>query len=337
MNVVYYLTTMAIYTCINGILALGLNMQFGVAGILNLAYIVLVAAGAYCTGIAALPPAPAAGQVHYIGGFNWPFPWDVLFGMAVTTAFALLIGLICFRRIASWYLALTLSSIGWALLILVSNDVNLFNGQTGLIAIPGPWQDQLSPTAYQFVVLAMCLVALIVVFVVFWRIEHSPLGRAFRSLREDELAASSLGKDPLRLRLTAYLLGAAAAGLGGGLAAIYFGGWNASAWQPGETFIILAAVIVGGRGRSLGAVLGSVVVLDVFVEGSRFLPEIGGRTDLLPAIQGIAISLLLMAVLWWRPYGLWPERKERFRFRAGGGTEPRPAAGVPSAAVTGDS
>ncbi|HVA23293.1 MAG TPA: branched-chain amino acid ABC transporter permease, partial [Chloroflexota bacterium] len=239
MNILFYLTTMAIYTCINGILTLGLNMQFGLAGILNLAFIVLVAVGAYCTGIAALPPAPAAGAVHYIGGFGWAFPWDLLFGMLVTVAFACLLGLICFKRIAHWYLALTLSSIGWALLILVSNDANLFNGQTGLIGIPGPWQDQLSPFQYQFVVLAMCVVALAGVFILFSRIEHSPLGRGFRALREDELAAGSLAKNPLRLRMIAFLLGAGAAGLGGGLSAIYFGGWNDSAWQPGETFVIL--------------------------------------------------------------------------------------------------
>ena len=94
--------------------------------------------------------------------------------------------------------------------------------------------------------------------------------------------------------------------------ALYFGSWNPSAWLPGETFVLLAAIIVGGRGWGRGALVGSIIVLEGLNQGSQFLPVVGNRPDLAPAIQAVVVSLLLMAVLWWRPYGLLPAPKERF-------------------------
>jgi len=307
----FYITTLAIYAGLNGILVLGLNMQFGVTGIFNFAYILLVAVGAYATGIAALP-SPIAGGPQYLGGFGWPFPYDVLFGMVVTVLFALVLALVAFRRIANWYLALTLSAISWALLVLVTNFVPLFNGLIGLTGVPGPWEDQLDPATYQFVFLGIVVVALALMYAVMWRIERSPLGRALRATREDAVAAASLGKSPVRLKTTGFLLGAAAAGLGGGLSIVYLGGWSPQSWGSGETFVLLSAVIIGGRGWANGALLGSLIVLEAIIEGTRFLPDVAGRADLLPAIQSVAIGVILLAVLWWRPRGLWPEPKERF-------------------------
>jgi len=308
----FYLTTLAIYAGLNGILVLGLNMQFGVTGIFNFAYILLVAVGAYATGVAALPAAVAGPGPQYVGGFGWAFPYDVLFGMAVTVVFALVLALIAFRRIANWYLALTLSAISWALLVLVTNYVPLFNGLIGLTGVPAPWQDTLDPVTYQFVFLGVVVVALVLTYAVMWRVERSPLGRALRATREDAVATSSLGKSPVALKTVGFLLGAAAAGLGGGLSIIYLGGWSPQSWGSGETFVLLSAVIIGGRGWANGAFLGSIIVLEGIIEGSRFLPDVAGRADLLPALQSVAIGVLLLAVLWWRPRGLWPEPKERF-------------------------
>jgi len=308
----FYLTTIAIYAALNGILVLGLNMQFGVTGIFNFAYILLVAVGAYATGIAALPHQVPGGP-QYIGGFGWGFPWDVLFGIGVTVVFALGLALIAFRRISNWYLALTLSAISWALFVLATNDLGLLNGEIGLTAIPGPWQDVLDPATYQLVFLGIAVALLALTYVVMWRVERSPLGRALRATREDGIATASLGKSPVRLKTVGFLVGAAAAGLGGGLSAVYLGGWSPQAWASGETFVLLAAVIVGGRGWANGAFLGSIIVLEGIIEGSRFLPDIGDRPDLLPALQSVAIGVLLLGVLWWRPRGIWPEPKERFR------------------------
>ena len=307
-----YLLTLLSFACINAIGVMGLNMQFGNAGILNLAYVVLVAVGAYATGIATLGPPLAFSSQHYIGGFAWAFPWNLLFGVGALMVVALGLAAICFTRISHWYLAVTLTAIGYALLTIFTNDNTFFNGVVGLVGIPGPWQDQLDLGQSQVVFFLIALACAVVVFAVFWRVERSPFGRTMRAIRDNELASRALGKNPLWYKTIAFLLGSAAAGLCGGLTALYLGAWSPAAWLPGETFLMLAAVVVGGRGWTVGAVIGSLAIYDVVIETSRFMPQLGGRPDLVPALQSLFIGGLLLAVMWWRPYGLLREPKQRF-------------------------
>ena len=309
----FYIVTLAIIAAINAITVIGLNVQFGTTGLLNLAYIVLLAIGAYATAMAALPPSPSHGYVTYIGGFRWAFPWDLLFGMAVTLVCGLLLGMIVFTRVSVWYLAVTLTSIGYGLLTVLNDEPRLFNGYVGLINVPGPWESQLSQSGYQVVFLLISLVALLITFAFVWRLERSPLGRAWRAVREDELSVTALGKNPLLLKLSAFCVGSLAAGLAGGLTVLYLGSWNTEAWQPNETFLVLAAVIVGGRGWTVGSIVGSLVIYDGLIEGSKYLPVIGNRVDLLPALQTLFLGFVVMAMLWWRPWGLWAEPRSKYK------------------------
>jgi branched-chain amino acid transport system permease protein len=306
----YYFLTLGIYGCLNGILALGFNLQFGQTGIINLAYFLFVAIGAYMTSIAAVGPPPHDGVTHYIGGFGWPFPVDILFGVACTMVCAALLGGIAFRRLRHDYFALTLVAIGQGVLVLCTNDVHLFNGTVGVNGLQLPVASA-SPRTQQWLFLVLSAVLLAAVYMLISRLVGSPLGRAMKAVREDEDAVSSLGKSPWRIKMIAFVTGAALAGLAGGLFATIVGGWNVQAWQPGETLVLLAAVIVGGRGRNIGALIGSIVVLEGFVQVSSFLP-IFRTSQLLPYLQNISIGVLMLVFLWWRPQGLLPERKERF-------------------------
>lgn len=318
MNLIeFYVVTLAILAAINAITVIGLNVQFGTAGLLNLAYIVLLAIGAYATGIAALPPSPSHGYITYIGGFGWVFPWDLLFGMAVTVACGAFLGIMIFSRVSVWYLAVALTSIGYGLLTVINDEPRIFNGYIGLVNVPGPWESQLSQSDFQLVFLGISLLCLAAVLALTWRLERSPLGRAWRTVREDETAAMALGKNPLVLKMSAFALGSLAAGLAGGLTVLFLGAWNTEAWQPNETFLVLAAVIVGGRGWTIGGVVGSLVIYDLLIEGSKYLPVLGGRNELLPAIQTLFLGLIVLAMLWWRPYGLLPEPKAGYRAARG--------------------
>ena len=323
----FYIITVAIFGCLNGILALGFNMQFGQAGIVNLAFIVLVAVGAYATGIATVQPASGVfgGTGTYIGGFGWAFPWNMLFGVAVTLLFGLLLGGAALMRLRHDYLALCLFAIGVGLQVLVTDYLPLLNGSEGIVGMMAPGQDVLDPAVFQFVFLGISALALVVVYVIFSRVTSSPLGRAMKAVRDDEEAAAAVAKNPWRLKLIAFLLGSLAAGIGGSLQALYIGGWSVQGWRPGENLVLLAAVIVGGRGRNIGALVGSFIVLEGILEATRFLPTIGDP-GLLPNLQTIAIGLLVLAFLWWRPDGILPERKERFA---------RPAAMSLTAALNG--
>jgi ABC-type branched-subunit amino acid transport system permease subunit len=307
----FYLFTLGSLAAINAITVIGLNVQFGTAGELNLAFIVLLAIGAYATGIAGLPHA-ASSYVTYIGGFGWHFPWDLLFGIAVTMVCGLILGLIVFTRVSVWYLAVTLTSFGYALLTIINDEPKFLNGYTGLIGVQGPLHSRLSQMGYQLLFLGIAIGLCIVMFALIWRLERSPLGRAWRAIRDDETGARALGKSAFRLKLSAFTMGSIGAGLAGGLTILYLGSWNTEAWQPNETFLVLAAVIVGGRGWSVGSVIGSLIIYDGLIEGSHYLPVIGGQLELLPTMQTFFLGAIVMIMLWFRPWGLWPEPRARY-------------------------
>lgn len=312
-DVGFLLLTLGTFAALNGILVLGLNLQFGTAGIFNLAFIAIVAVGAYATGVAELPPAPPQiGEIQYVGGFGWGFAPSVLFGVAAATVFTFVLGGLAFLRLREDYLGLTLFAVQAGLLLIVTNYLPFLDGARGLVNMQGPFQDQLSLGDYEWVMFGISLAALVVVYFAVRAIDVSPLGRALRALREDERAVASLGRNPWVLKVTAFLVGGAIAGLGGALFATYTGGWSPGAWQPLETLILFSAIFVGGRGSPLGVLVGSVIVLEVIGQLSLFLPPIADRPDLLPELQNILAILTLLAVLWWRPHGIFPEKKERF-------------------------
>ncbi len=308
-----YVLTILILICLNAIAALGFNLQFAEAGIVNLAYIMLVAVGAYMTGIAAVgPPPPGDLVTHYIGGFQWPFPWDLLFGIGCAVVFALLLGLVALRRLRHDYLALALVSILQGMQILVGTNTRLFNGITGITGVPAPGGD-LPLLQSQLVFLGVAVVCLALTYAFLSRITHSPLGRVLKAIREDEEAAASLGKYTVVFKLTAFAIGGGVAGLAGGLFAMYAGGWSSTAWLPQEGLILLASVIIGGRGRNLGVVVGTIATVGVIQQLSGFLPLPQGLSvTILPQLQVMLLGALIIVFLWLRPEGILPEQKEKF-------------------------
>jgi ABC-type branched-subunit amino acid transport system permease subunit len=148
------------------------------------------------------------------------------------------------------------------------------------------------------------------------RITRSPLGRTFRAIRDDPDVASAMGKNVFRYQMTAMLIGSFYAGIGGGLIIEFSGSFNTSAWLPPETFLIFAALIVGGVGNNAGVTLGALIVPVGFTQLPKFLPDIPGHPGLILNIDGMAIGVLLMLTLWFRPQGLIPERRRRNKFAA---------------------
>jgi branched-chain amino acid transport system permease protein len=112
--------------------------------------------------------------------------------------------------------------------------------------------------------------------------------------------------------MTAFVLGGFIAALSGGVLVEYISAWAPESWTYPETFLFFTALIVGGVGNLLGAAVGTLLVPVLFFEVTRFLPNIG-RPGLIDALQWIAIGLLMMLFLWFRPQGLVPERRRVFR------------------------
>lgn len=122
-----------------------------------------------------------------------------------------------------------------------------------------------------------------------------------------------MGKNVFRYQLTAMLIGSFFAGVGGGLIIEFSGSFNPSAWLPGETFLIFAALIVGGIGNNTGVVVGALIVTVIFIQLPKFLPDIPGHPGLILNLDAVIIGVLLIATLWFRPQGVVPERRRRFR------------------------
>lgn len=321
--IAFYVATLVVYFFIFNIMTWGLNIQFGYAGILDFTYITFFAAGAYFAGVGSLGRPGVDSNMRYIFGLHWPFLAALLLGAIVAGVLGLLVGLVALNRLRSDYLAIVTVSVGAIAYDLVGNFTSLFNGWDGIAGVPYPFNDQLKldPNTYIFFYILLSGIIMALLWVVANRLTASPLGRSMRAIREDADVAEAFGKDTYRIRMTAMVIGCVYAGIGGALLIGFISAINPSGWTAGETFVIWAALLVGGRGNNLGAILGALLVPVVFQEATRYLPEISGRPELIPAIRNIIVGSLLIGVLWFRPQGILPERKRRFT-----GLRPAPLA-----------
>jgi branched-chain amino acid transport system permease protein len=302
------------YFFIYSILALGLNVQFGYTGIPNFTYITFVALGAYITGATGLPRPGIDTGVHYILGFSWPFPLTLIAGGIAAAGLGLLIGFVGLRRLQGHYLAITTFGFGFIGYDLIANYKGIFNGEDGLAGIQPPLNNflQLDYATYPFFFAALSGLIALAVWLVAQGVFNSGLGRVLRAIRQDPEAAEALGKDTFRFQLVAIGLGCAMAGIGGGLLIELVSAGNPAAWLPPETFVVYAALLIGGKGNNIGAMLGSFLVPVLFLEGTRFLPVPSAYVVQFSALRLIVVGILLLLVLWFRPQGVLPEPKRVF-------------------------
>lgn len=310
----FYISTLLVYFAVDILAAWGLSLQFGMVGLLSFCFILFQAVGAYTAAVLTLgPDSGNGGFQHYIGGIHLPFPLPLLAAAAAAAAISVPIGLITLRRLRSDYQAVALLVVSIIATSVVTNDTHLFNGAAGVALVPQPLAGSLglSPVNYQWAYAAFGFGVCAIVYFVFRRLTRSPLGRSMRSVRDNEYAAASLGKNVAGLRMMAFAIGAALAGISGAILVQFIGTWAPSAWLYPETFVLLAAIIIGGTGNDLGAVIGVLLVPIGFAEATRYIPAIG-RAGLVDALQWIAIGLLFLVFLWFRPQGILPERKRRY-------------------------
>jgi branched-chain amino acid transport system permease protein len=310
-----YVATIAAYFIIFNILAWGLNIQFGYAGIPNFTYITFFAAGAYFTGVTTLSPPPTTFKyVQYILGLGWPFPLTLLAGAAAAGALGFLVGLVTLRRLRTDYLAIVTFSLGFIAYDFVASFIPLFNGFDGIFGVAQPFNDRLhlDVNTYPYFFIGLSGVIMLICWLVANRIYNSALGRTLRAIRDDIDVAEALGKDTFRFRMIALVVGCIFAGIGGGLTMLFVTAMNPSGWTAPETFVIWAAMLIGGKGNNWGAVLGAFLVPVLFFEGTRFIPVAPEHPLLIHGIRYMIVGILLILVLWFRPDGILPERKKLF-------------------------
>jgi ABC-type branched-subunit amino acid transport system permease subunit len=309
----YYLVVMLVYLGTDLLAVWGLNLEFGVAGIANLAYIVVVAAGAYAYAIVTLGPSSGNGGFQtYIGGFTLPFPLALLVGAAAGALVGTLIGLTGLKRLRQDYQGVAMLVVSLMVTTIVSADIGLFNGTAGLALIPNPFSN-LDPDTARWAYVALVAVCCLIGFVVLRRFTTGPMGRTLRAMRDDDTAASAAGKDVVRLRLVVQAVGGAFGGLSGALLAGFIGGWSPSAWAYIETLAFLSCIIVGGRGSDLGVSLGTLIIAVLLLQGVQFLPQIASSPGLSEDFGWIILGAATIAFIWFRPQGVLKERRPRYR------------------------
>jgi branched-chain amino acid transport system permease protein len=311
----FYTINILIYVAVDAMACLGLNQQFGVSGVTNFGFIIFQAAGGYACAILALPADTANGGFQsYIGGWNLPFPlpWigAAVVGGLVALPFAFLFG----RRLRGDFAAVALLVTAVLMNLLVTNYRPLLNGDAGLSLIPTPLRGQnmfsTEPLGYQWGYAVGAIILCAGVFLFLRRLTESPYGRSLRAMRDNDVVADSIGKNLLSMRTGMLVCGGAIAGLSGGILVSYITTWAPTEWGYAETVVLFAAVIIGGAGNRWGAVLGAALVPVGFEEVTRYIPTSNNLPpNLIPSLEWVAIGLLIIGFLWFRPQGVLPERK----------------------------
>jgi ABC-type branched-subunit amino acid transport system permease subunit len=321
----FYAIVLLIYFGTDVLAAWGLNVQFGVGGVANLAYVVVVAAGAYTYAVLSLgSPSDNGGFQHYILGFSLPFVVAVPLAGLVGAAVGMLIGITGLRRLRPDYQALVMLVVSLMAATVVTADVGLFNGNAGLSLVPNPFivtGDDLGYWSY----VAVVGLAVGIGWLVMRRFTTGPMGRTLRAMRDDENAAAAVGKSVVNLRLLVQAVGGAFGGVSGALLVAFVGGWSPAAWAAAETLALLTAVIVGGMGSDIGVTVGTFLVAVLILQGVQFLPQIG-RLGLKEDFGWIIVGVLTIAFIWVRPRGILPERRPRYGGRLDATGQP-PAGG----------
>ena len=288
-----YFVAIGIVALIYALLALGLNLQFGLTRLVNFGIVAFFAIGAYTSALLALAGIPL------VISFTCA---TLLAGLA-----ALPIGLLSLR-LREDYLAIVTLGFSETVRITLQQEEWLTKGVQGLPGIPKvfAWLGAGQADSALFVLL-LCLTTLIAWGTV--RLTRSPLGRLLRAIGDDEAALMALGKNPTKFKVQIFMLGAGLAGLAGAFYAHFITFISPEQFIPLVTFYVWMALIMGGSGTVRGA-LGGAVLLMVFLEGSRFLKDwIPGVSEVqMASVRLAAVGLALILITLYRPNGLFGGR-----------------------------
>lgn len=261
------------------VLALGLNIVVGYAGLLDLGFAAFFAVGAYTVGIA---------TQHF--GLNFWLALPLAIGFAAVAG--VIIGAPTLR-LRSDYLAIVTLGFG-EIVRIAARNLRETGGASGLSGIEQPWLfgwHISTPLDFYYVFCALAIIAVVVSV----RLANSRLGRAWLYVRHDEDAAEAMGINRVRVKLAAYVVGAIYGAVGGAFFAVNLGAISPESFSFRQSVLILMAVILGGMGKIPGVILGAFIV----ILAPELLRDFGDMRLLI-----FAVGLLL--IMLFRPSGIWP-------------------------------
>lgn len=307
------------------LLALGLNIVVGYAGLLDLGYVAFYAVGAYLFGLLASPQLaetfPRIAEM-FPGGLHTPWWLAIPIGALVAGIFGVVLGAPTLK-LRGDYLAIVTLGFGEIIRVFMNNldaPVNITNGPKGLAQIDsfnflgydlGKRHSlfgviDLPPvTSYYFFFLALVVLSVLICY----RLERSRIGRAWMAIREDEIAAKAMGINTRNLKLLAFGMGATFGGVSGVLFSTFQGFISPESFSLQESVMIVAMVVLGGIGHIPGVILGALL-LSALPEVLRYVAGplqnmTDGRLDA-AILRQLLIALAMIAIMLSRPRGLWP-------------------------------
>ena len=298
--------SIATWIALYGLLALGLNIQFGYAGLLNFGYVAFFSWGAFTSALISLkPPEPV--DLYAIGLGAPVYPFALMTAAVAGGLLALMIGLMC-GRLSEHYLAIATFAVAEISHTILVNEVWLSGGQFGITTVPQPGKGNVIPVAFYQSFLAILTAGVCVgVFFCLLQMTRRGFGRLLRAIRDDPIAAQAFGKNILTSRLKALTIGGLIAGLGGSLWTHSLGVVHVGQFIPIVTFQIWLAVLLGGRGNHWGVLVGTALVI-LWREGTRFLDGFFTQVpEFLPSLRYIFIGLMVIVVIRLMPQGVFPE------------------------------
>ncbi len=306
------------------LLALGLNIVVGYAGLLDLGYVAFFAVGAYMYGLLASPhliDTFTAIAAVFPNGLHMPLWVIVPLAAALAGLFGMLLGAPTLK-LRGDYLAIVTLGFGEIIRVFMNNldqPVNITNGPKGIdmidsITIFGWCMSKkltigefeiASVTLYYYLFLALVLLSILISH----RLQFSRIGRAWMAIREDEIAAKAMGLNTRNLKLLAFGMGATFGGVSGAMFAGFQGFVSPESFSLMESVMIVAMVVLGGLGHLPGVILGAVL-LSALPEVLRYVAGplqalTDGRLDA-SILRQLLIALAMIVVMLLRPRGLWP-------------------------------
>ena len=296
------------------LIAVGLNVVVGYAGLLDLGYVAFFAVGSYCAAMLTSPDSPF---------LHIPYLWTIPVAMAVTMFFGVVLG-VPTLRLRGDYLAIVTLGFGEIVRILAT-IIPAMKGQVGFQNVghpPGTEADgtPIFSNSNGVPWYWLTLTIIIVITLLVGNLERSRVGRAWIAIREDEDAAEIMGVPTFKYKVWAFAIGAAVGGLSGALFSGQIGFVNNQKFDVPTSILFLAAVVLGGAGNKVGAIIGGAIV--------AYIPL---RFTAIADYKYLIFGLALVALMLWRARGLLPARQ---RLLAYGRTAYQRVADRASAAPT---
>lgn len=301
-----FLVGMASLLSIYSIVALAYNVQYGYTRMVNFGIVAFIAIGAYTYAILTIPPPLP--ESSYMFGFGFPIIVGIIGAGLISGLVAFLIGLPTLK-LKGHYFAIVTFAFAEIIRYILINEKWLTNGTVGFFALRRPWVNLMSANAYTYFSFFLLIILLLLTYFLLEKICKAPFGRVLKGIREDDIVCLFLGKKVPSFKMKAFVVTSIFMGIAGSLyASIYMTLVTPGIFDSMMTFLVLFAVVVGGKGNNKGVILGMSLLIfaDQF---TRFIEVPTSYAVKLSSIRAMIYGLLLIIVLRFLPRGIIKEKK----------------------------